>query len=151
MLERTYGDDSFFMAFFADNLEVLPLNDRYIAAGNELTSEDLLTRLAFDGIDCIRQHVAENPNTPEVILCQLAFDSCIDVRISVADHPRTPLSIIEILAQDSCVDVRFSIAENHNVPDYVLRILTHDDNPFVACRAKQTLEHNLLTRSCRAA
>jgi hypothetical protein len=44
------------------------------------------------------------------------------------------------VAKDESVDLKYAIAENHNIDVDVLIMLTKDDNPFVAHRAKKTLE-----------
>lgn len=60
--------------------------------------------------------------------------------MTVAEHAGTPAFVLEMLALDTCADVRFGIAENARTPRHILRMLSHDDNPFVACRARKTLE-----------
>lgn len=123
-----------------DFLRSLPLHERYITAGNETVSIAVLKQLATDESEAVRRRVAENPRTPDHILIDLATDSACEVRLTVAEHGSTPLSVLEMLALDACADVRFGIAENARTPWHILRILTYDDNPFVACRARKTLE-----------
>jgi len=44
------------------------------------------------------------------------------------------------LACDSSPDLRYAMSENHNIHKDVLNLLADDDNPFVAHRARKTLE-----------
>jgi len=56
----------------------------------------------------------ENPNVGEHAFAELAHD----------EHP----------------DVRYAVAENPRAPRSTLSFLLFDDNPYVADRARQTLE-----------
>jgi hypothetical protein len=86
------------------------------------------------------KEVAEHPSTSVPTLIQLAGHTDVEVRTAVADHRNTPLVTVMALAQDESADLRYAIAENHNIHADVLSMLAHDDNPFVAHRAKKTLE-----------
>lgn len=86
------------------------------------------------------KEIAEHPDTSTDTLRELATHADVEVRIAVADHRNTPLETVMILAQDESVDLRYALAENHNIHAAVLSMLAEDDNPFVAYRAKKTLE-----------
>jgi hypothetical protein len=51
----------------------------------------------------------------------------------------TPLRLLNKLAFDENPDVRYEIAEDANTPFDLLRMMTEDENPYVAERAKRTL------------
>lgn len=122
---------------------------RYIAAGNPEATEKVLRQLSFDRLEQIRIHVAENPNTPIETLADLAADDSPEVRLTVAENPHTPSAILEILCLDDSDDVRFGIAENYRTPISILKILAADSNPYIECRASQTL--NMVLRQVRPA
>lgn len=84
--------------------------------------------------------VAESPTTSKDILRQLALHASNDVREAVAENANAPLDIVLTLALDESADVRYSIAENHNSHVQVLNLLAVDANPFVATRARKTLD-----------
>ena len=84
--------------------------------------------------------VAEHPDTSFAALRELAGHADVEVRIAVADHMNTPFETVILLAQDENVDLRYAIAENHNICEGALLMLAQDDNPFIAHRAKKTLE-----------
>jgi hypothetical protein len=86
------------------------------------------------------KQVAEHPDTSSKALTALATHADIEVRIAVADHSNTIPETVMMLAQDQCADLRYAIAENHNIHVDVLNMLAEDDNPFVAHRARKTLE-----------
>jgi hypothetical protein len=85
------------------------------------------------------KEVAEHASTSIDALIELAQHADVEVRTAVADHGSTPLETLMTLAQDESADLRYAIAENHNVHTDVLIILADDDNPFVAHRARKTL------------
>ncbi len=62
------------------------------------------------------------------------------MRLAAATNPSTPVDITYMLAYDPDPTVRHGIAEDATVPIGVLKILNHDENPYVACRARRTLE-----------
>lgn len=80
---------------------------------------------------------------PASMLDELARHNDPAVREAVADNINTPIDTLWMLAVDPCVDVRYAIAENHNVPLAILSYLTDDDNPYVSCRARGTLDRLL--------
>lgn len=92
------------------------------------------------GIQNVLVRVAENADAP-TILADLAGESRSEVRMAVADNVHTPCAVKAALANDNDVDIRFALAENHSTPLEVLNILQDDQNPYVAGRAKTTLEH----------
>jgi len=87
--------------------------------------------------------IAENSSMPASMLEELASHQDPAVREAVADNMNTPIDTLWLLAADESADVRYAIAENHNVPLAILSFLTDDDNPYVSCRARQTLERLL--------
>jgi hypothetical protein len=80
---------------------------------------------------------------PASMLEQLAQHHDPSVREAVADNINTPIDTLWMLAADESADVRYAMAENHNVPIAILSYLTDDANPYVACRARRTLERLL--------
>ena len=114
--------------------------ERYIVAGSPTTPREILAQLASDVSVRVRKHVAENLNTPIGTLVSMALDDDAEVRSTVADNPNTPLPVLELLSEDEHNDVRFGLAENPKTPIHILRTLGRDDNPYVACRARKTLE-----------
>lgn len=108
-------------------------------ASSPNTCAKTLCRLAKSKNRTVLMRLAENPNVDEAILETLASHDCADVRGAVAENDKTPLRILMILASDADADVRYSLAENHNVPPVVLVVLADDENPYVSCRAEQTL------------
>jgi uncharacterized protein YqfB (UPF0267 family) len=110
----------------------------YILAGDPTISPLLLEELAQSHCANVRGRVAENPSTSLAVLLYLTHDPSEEVRISLTYNAHElPLSV---LANDKSVDVRYALAENHYAPQEVLRSLSHDDNPYVATRARRTLE-----------
>lgn len=99
-----------------------------------------LKKLSSHKCESVVIRVAENCNTAAEVLESLALHPLTDVRIALAENSNTPIRIVLNLALDESVDVRFSLAENHNVPLAVLRVLCEDENPYVACRARKTME-----------
>lgn len=108
-------------------------------ASSPNTCPKTLSRLAHSKNKTVLLRLAENPNVEDAVLERLASHDCADVRGAVAENDKTPLRILMILASDEDADVRYSLAENHNVPPVVLVVLADDDNPYVSCRAEQTL------------
>jgi hypothetical protein len=86
------------------------------------------------------KEVAEHSDTSIDALSELAAHTDTEVRIAVAEHRNTLFETVMLLAQDESADVRYAIAENHNIHADVLMLLIEDENPFVAHRAKKTLE-----------
>jgi hypothetical protein len=60
--------------------------------------------------------------------------------IDVGDHVNTPVEVHLVLATHDDADLRFALAENHNLHESVLNVLIEDANPYVAHRARMTLE-----------
>jgi hypothetical protein len=110
----------------------------YILAGDPTISPLLLEELAQSQCAEVRGRVAENPSTSLAVLLYLTHDPSEEVRISLTYNAHElPLSV---LANDKSVDVRYALAENLHAPQAVLKTLSHDDNPYVATRARRTLE-----------
>ena len=110
------------------------------SALERLTTSQRLCLLAWHDDEMIRARAAENPQLPVHLLALLSQDDSVEVRISVADNPRAPIAILELLARDPNPDVRFAIAENAKILPDILGFLTLDDHPYVADRARKTLE-----------
>jgi hypothetical protein len=124
-------------------------NIEYLAAGNQATSREHLAQLALSKEPKVRSRVAENPSCPTVALLALAEDDHPDVRSNVAGNPKATFAILRMLAKDFCLNVRYTLAEDHNLPRPLLRMLSRDDNPYVAERAKQTLNRLKEEQSAR--
>ncbi len=62
------------------------------------------------------------------------------MRASVATNPAAPQEVVEILSRDENADVRYSMAECDHMQFHVLDRLANDENPYVAERARVTLE-----------
>jgi hypothetical protein len=116
------------------------LHEIYLQACNPTASPNRLRELAHDCRMLIRSRVAENVATPQDVLQLLSSDITADVRMAVALNDTTPLTLLWELANDLSADVRFAIAENPHVAVEILIWLSADDNPYVACRAEQTIE-----------
>ena len=86
------------------------------------------------------KEVAEHPDTSVDALRELAAHADAEFRTAVAEHRNTLFETVMLLAQDESADVRYAIAENHNIHAAVLTLLIEDENPFVAHRARKTLE-----------
>jgi HEAT repeat protein len=132
-------------------------NTRRIIASNPNTPKEVLMFLAQDLSTTIRQRVAENLRTPPETLSKLADDNDTEVRLAVAENPNSNAAILTKLSNDESIDVRFGVAENPHMPEDILIKLADDDNPYVRCRALQTLQRmslhsqarlNLLLQSC---
>jgi len=108
-------------------------------ASNPDTAPEVLEKLAARESIELLTRVAENPQTESITLERLANHEAAEVRSAVAENRNTPATAIESLAADESVSVRFALAENANSPLEVLEALSSDDNPYVAARAKQTL------------
>ncbi len=112
-------------------------------ATRPLIKQDILhtARLAGRnrGIQNALVKVAETADAPS-ILADLASECRSEVRMAVADNVHTPCYVKAALALDKDADIRFALAENHATPLEVLQSLEEDANPYVAGRAKATLE-----------
>ncbi|MCC6979591.1 MAG: hypothetical protein IT343_14830 [Candidatus Melainabacteria bacterium] len=91
------------------------------------------------GIQNALVKVAETADAPS-ILADLANESRTEIRMAVADNVHTPCHVKAALAHDKDLDIRFALAENHSTPLDVLQSLQEDNNPYIANRAKLTLE-----------
>lgn len=112
----------------------------YLIAGNPNTDGKLLHELSNSESEKIRKRVAENPSTCLATLFRLLFDTSADVRLALSENPSVPEFFIVHLVNDIDDDVRFGLAENPNLPYKLLVELAFDDNPYVATRAKRTVE-----------
>jgi lactoylglutathione lyase len=112
----------------------------YLRAGSPDISEVELYQLSTHESSLIRTRVAENPNCSPGLLDRLSEDTAPDVRVAVATNPKTSILTAYRLAHDKDATVRYALAEDHNLPPGVLRILVKDENPYVSCRAKRTID-----------
>jgi 3-methyladenine DNA glycosylase AlkC len=103
---------------------------RWVAA-NPNTPLNVLSVLANDAADYIREGVASNPSTPPDALRVLANDEDRYVRQKVAANPNTPLDVLHVLSKDKDSYVRQGVAENPNTPLDVLRLLAKDKDSYV--------------------
>lgn len=110
----------------------------YLSAGVS-SSRDLLLDLAWHSSARVRQRVAEREDAPLLVLLKLAMDLDWQVRLSVGENTSLPYSVLCQLAKDQCIDVRYGLAENSCLPNSILVYLASDENPYVACRALETL------------
>jgi len=113
--------------------------DRYAYDGSSAPPPEPLGSNLVNTAMFILERLASDPYTPPTFLKQLADHPDADLRAVVAENKNTPLEVVVMLAKDSDVNVRYQLAENHNLSMIVLQSLVHDDNPYVACRAQQTL------------
>lgn len=105
----------------------------------KITADSSIVELT-NGIDAeILVRLAESPVVNERTLETLAFNDSVEVRQAVADNAKTPYRTLMMLVNDESVDVRYHLAENYQVPDLILKVLTADENPYVSCRALETL------------
>ena len=112
----------------------------YIKAGSPKVSPKHLAELAYNKNPKIRLRVAENPETPEEVLAFLAEDKEADVRLAVGTGEHTPAWLVEKLSHDVDPTVRHGLAEDLHTALWILRVLAEDDNAYVSCRARKTLE-----------
>lgn len=124
-------------------LSNLTRSEQYFLAGDPLATSLVLGQLSNSAFPEIRARVAEHVNTPDVVLSRLIRDEDTEVRQSVVYNPRVNNRILFSLTEDESIDVRYALAENAMLPPVVLQVLSHDDNPYVALRAQQTLERAL--------
>lgn len=89
----------------------------YKVADNLHTPPEVLSILAKNDNNGIRDHVARNPNTPTSVLTLLSKDSDRSVCIGVANNIHTPTEVLSTLASNKqhC-DVRLAVAFNPNTP-----------------------------------
>lgn len=111
---------------------------KYVQAGSQSCSPELLEAMAHSDIDRIRLRVAENPRTPIDVLEILAADKNADVRVAVGTNPSTPPYISYRLAFDEDPNVRLGLADDINTPIELLEKLSEDSNPYVSYRAIET-------------
>ena len=118
-------------------------------ASNPRTPPAVLSVLSSLQETALIERIAEHPLTPPEALVQLAWHAVPEVRIALVSNPNCPVWIVCKLCRDDCVDVRYSIAENPHVPLEVLLLLSRDENPYVAGRARTTLNRVEFERPVR--
>jgi hypothetical protein len=112
----------------------------YLLACNPSTRTWTLRLLAKHSSLKVRSAVAANKRTPYRTLLKLAIDSSPEVRLSVAENPSAREDTLDLLIGDHDVDVRYGLAENMYLSMRLLERLQEDDNPFVASRARLSLQ-----------
>jgi hypothetical protein len=112
----------------------------YILAGNPDTMEHVLVELARHTVPMVRGRVAENVHTPLGTLIKLALDEDVEVRVALSHNAKLPPPLMWYLCTDPSNDVRYSMAENPHFSAEVLQHLAEDANPYVAFRARRTLD-----------
>lgn len=114
--------------------------ENYLRAGSSETTIEELAQLAVSEHHKIRMRVAENLRTSPEILEYLANDKHTDVRLAVATNRTAPPEVILKLAHDDDATVRHGLAEDPDTARVVLWILSNDENPYVSCRARKTMQ-----------
>jgi len=92
----------------------------------ELDLPQLLSELAKDGDEFVRQEVAGNPNTCKRTLLILAKDKNCYVRNAVAENSNISKRMLSMLAKDRNEGVRLGVARNSNTGKRTLSILAKD-------------------------
>lgn len=115
------------------------VSDRIIATSSK-TAPDVLEALSRTASPMILELIAGNANCAPSLLNKLAKHPSAQVRIAAAENHHTSLETLWQLVKDEDADVRFGLAENHRIPEPILNALSEDENPYVACRARKTIE-----------
>lgn len=109
-------------------------------AANQLIALALLEKMANVTSHKTLEFMASNKATPEKMLRHLSSHASSEIRMAIAENSATPLAVLMDMAHQPDADLRFSMAENPNLPEQVLELLGEDDNPYVCCKARETLE-----------
>lgn len=115
------------------------VSDRIIATSSN-TTPDVLEALSRTASPMILELIAGNANCTPSLLKKLAMHPSAQVRAATAENHQTSLETLWQLVKDADADVRFGLAENHRMPETILKALSEDENPYVACRARKTIE-----------
>lgn len=115
------------------------ISDRIIATSAK-TAPDLLEALSRTATPAILELIAGNSNCAPSLLMRLAKHVSAQVRLAAAENKNIGEDILWQLVKDEDADVRYGLAENHHMPHQILKFLIEDENPYVACRAQQTVE-----------
>lgn len=118
----------------------IEISEDYIKAGAPDTSVAELARLAQSSMVAVRRRVGENERTPSDVLRSLSWDPKEEVRIAVGLSRFASDAIVTRLANDEHDDVRYWLASTSYLPKNLLQRLVADSNPYVAARAKRTLD-----------
>ena len=70
--------------------------------------------------------------------CEVETD--LQERLELTEYNNLPFTMYMMLASDENPDVRYSLASNANIPMQALLALQEDENVYVSCRAKQTID-----------
>jgi hypothetical protein len=112
-----------------------------IKAVNEAsTHPGILEHIAFQGPVFLVKRVAEHPAAPAHVMAKLADHTHYEVRAALACNHALTIDLQWQLAQDEHPDVRFALAEAYDADPIVLAVLSEDENPYVADRARTTLQ-----------
>jgi hypothetical protein len=109
-------------------------------AVNPATREEVLQNLIGNGCVSLLERVAEHPNANATTLSCLARHPHPDVRSAVTSNRAASEEDLWKLAEDESADVRYALAENPHIAEAILRLLSEDEHPYVAHRAKTTLQ-----------
>lgn len=112
---------------------------RWLVAMSPQTHPRVLAALAREAAAALLQRIAENPRTPPEVLAELAEHHEAEVRVAVAENRNTSQETAWRLVRDENLDVRYILAESYHLPKEMLELLADDDNPYVAVRARKTL------------
>jgi len=109
--------------------------------------------LALGACPALLVRIVEHRNAPLPLLVAMVGHPDPRVRTAVADNPMAPPELLRRLCQDRDIDVRFQMAENHSLTADILNFLAQDENPYVADRARKTLDRlaSPMTSSVRTA
>ncbi|HEY9714743.1 MAG TPA: HEAT repeat domain-containing protein [Chroococcales cyanobacterium] len=138
--ETVTGFENLWASFCRSARSMTHFTENYLEAGHPNTHETDLRKHARHDHHLIRLRVAEHRNSPLDLLRELAQDDHPEIRIAVAEHPDATDAILRRLCSDKDVDVRYALAENAALATDLLSELADDENPYVAYRARRTLQ-----------
>lgn len=115
-------------------------SEAYLFAGQAGISESVVRKIAHSKSPSLRLRIAENANTPIDVLCMLANDGQIEVRMAAMCNETAPDNLLNSVLNDTDPTVRYELASCPNAKLWVLLALAEDENPYVQCRAKKTLQ-----------
>jgi hypothetical protein len=114
--------------------------EAYLLAGQAGLSDSASRKIAHSKSSNLRLRIAENIDTPIDVLCMLASDDQSEVRIAALCNETAPDNLLNGVLNDADPTVRYELASNPNAKLWVLLALSEDENPYVQCRARKTLQ-----------
>lgn len=105
------------------SLQKLSFIEKFTLASNVNTSPEVLTQLAEDNNDNVRERISSNPNTPPKVLTKLSEEVLWKIKSRVANNPSTPSEVLRKLSGSYFFMVKESVAGNPNTPENVLNEL----------------------------